>query len=71
MRHYFFIQGQVVVFTAWPDAAGFPHFTYFYSPDDSKAAQWGYTRHDTSWRTAVLEEVPPAFRTQLLLLGVT
>lgn len=70
MKHYAFVDGQVIGPVLWEAVSGLPVGTFTCTPHDKDTTWCRLTSITGNWKVLPLQEVSPEFRMQLLLLGV-
>ena len=70
-KHYVFHNNIAHGPLCWEDVKAFPVGTCAYTPTDDSPTNWfELTKSDAYWNCLKPEDVPAAFKGQLLLLGV-
>ena len=70
-KHYVFVNGEVLGLRYWSESRSYPKGTYGYSPADYYSDKWfRLTGYAGRWDHLEPEDVPAAFKGQLLLLGI-
>ena len=73
MKHFAFVDGQVIGAASWGEFSNLPIGTITYSPLDLFDPWCKLTggKHGGGWVAITVLDAPPEFKVQLLLLGVS